>query len=513
MLALGFDFPARRFHATPWGRHVNEAAIAWPPDPWRITRALLFVWHAKVSPAEVPRALLSRLLRALASELPGYGLPPAVHAHTRHFMPTREGRNEKRTLVFDAFARFGANARLVAVWEGLELAADEESALDVLLHRMAYLGRAESWVEASRLREWDGVINCRPGNGEVDRETGEVHEIVPMLAPRPPEEYSALRTRTLDEAKQRRVRGKAMASLLGTLPEDWVASLEVESGDLREAGWSAPPGAREVHYTRPAAALEPVALPPVRRRSRAIRPTVARYAVYGKPLCRLENALHFGELLRRAIMGRAKKTLGEDRIPAVLSGHGTSDHSHAFFLPEAHADRVSLSGRIHHAIVFAREGFDESAVEVLDRLRQVVEPHGTTWQLILEGIGGRETFDSPLLETATEWISVTPYLHPWHRKPRFDVPAQIRRECRERGFPEIASLEPVTETRIGGRSRRPIHFQRFRSKRGLSQPDRHGSFWRLSFVQPVAGPIALGFACHFGLGLFQPARMGQAEPP
>jgi CRISPR-associated protein Csb2 len=38
----------------------------------------------------------------------------------------------------------------------------------------------------------------------------------------------------------------------------------------------------------------------------------------------------------------------------------------------------------------------------------------------------------------------------------------------------------------------------------LNQPDRHGSFWRLTFAEPVPGPIALGFACHFGLGLFKP---------
>lgn len=517
MLALAFDFPARRYHATPWGRHVNEAALAWPPDPWRIARALLFVWHEKVSPAEVPRPLLGRLLEVLASELPGYQLPPAVHAHTRHFMPAREGRSEKRTLVFDAFARFGTNAQLVAVWETLRLAPEEERALDLLLDRLAYLGRAESWVEASRLHEWSGVINCRPGSEELDRGTGELLDVIPMLAPRAPEDYSARRARTLAEARERRLRGKRMAELLATLPDDWLASLEVESADLRAAGWSAPPAAREVHYTRPAAALEPVALPPVRRRPRATRPTVARYAVYGKPLCRMEDALHFGELLRRAIMGRAKRILGEDRIPAVLSGHGTSNHSHAFFLPEAHADKgASVAGRIHHAIVFAAGGFDEHAVEVLDRLRQVVEPNGRTWQLILEGIGDRDAFRSPLLETATEWISMTPYLHPWHRKARFDVPEQIRRECRERGLPELVSLEPVTEIRIGDRARRPIHFHRFRSKRGLSQPDRRGSFWRLHFAEPVHGPLALGFGCHFGLGLFEPAtgaRHGRLSMP
>jgi len=37
----------------------------------------------------------------------------------------------------------------------------------------------------------------------------------------------------------------------------------------------------------------------------------------------------------------------------------------------------------------------------------------------------------------------------------------------------------------------------------MTQPDRLGSFWRLTFPEPVQGPLALGFACHFGLGLYR----------
>jgi CRISPR-associated protein Csb2 len=147
---------------------------------------------------------------------------------------------------------------------------------------------------------------------------------------------------------------------------------------------------------------------------------------------------------------------------------------------------------------------------VLDRLR-FLEADGRRWQLVLEGIGDRDWFRSALLASATEWVSATPYLHPWHRKPRFDVRDQIRRECGERGLPDVADLEPVAEIRVGERVRRPIHFHRFRSKRGLTQPDRHGSFWRLRFAEPVRGPLALGFACHFGLGLFEPLGADMAS--
>ena len=105
MLAISLRFLAGRYHATPWGRHVNEADIAWPPDPWRITRALIATWYRKLDHDRFPRERLVALLSALAVESPVYKLPAAVHAHTRHYMPVIEGGKEKRTLIFDAFAR------------------------------------------------------------------------------------------------------------------------------------------------------------------------------------------------------------------------------------------------------------------------------------------------------------------------------------------------------------------------------------------------------------------------
>ena len=39
-VALHLRFPAGRYHATGWGHHVNEAALDWPPAPFRLLRAL-----------------------------------------------------------------------------------------------------------------------------------------------------------------------------------------------------------------------------------------------------------------------------------------------------------------------------------------------------------------------------------------------------------------------------------------------------------------------------------------
>ncbi len=47
-----------------------------------------------------------------------------------------------------------------------------------------------------------------------------------------------------------------------------------------------------------------------------------------------------------------------------------------------------------------------------------------------------------------------------------------------------------------------IRCHHLRSRGGRTQPDRRlGSFWRLTFPEPVCGPLALGFGWHFGLRL------------
>ena len=156
-------------------------------------------------------------------------------------------------------------------------------------------------------------------------------------------------------------------------------------------------------------------------------------------------------------------------------------------------------------------GLDAAARRVLDRLTRLWTREGNDWQLVLEAMGAADQFAqaSALVRKSREWLSVTPYLHPWHVKKRTTVEDQIRRECRERrerGLAEPVSIETMTEIEVGGGTRRrPVHFHRFRSKRGLIQPDTQGSFRRLRFEEPVSGPLALGFACHFGLGLFGPA--------
>lgn len=505
MLVLTFRFPAGRYHATPWGRHVNEADVEWPPSPWRILRALVATWHRKVDRTEFSESLLDSLVRKLSAELPSYRLPPATLAHSRHYMPVREGKADKSSLIFDAFVRMDPADPLVCAWpEAVRLDGREVVLLDALLSNVGFLGRAESWVEARREDSWDGEANCTPGEVAVDPETGEVRDPISLIAPLPPAQYSEWRIRAiashgLEGGKLK----KAQQKVLATLPEGFLDVLRLDTGDVQAAGWSRPPGSRFVTYQRPQGNLKPQDRRSIRgRRRKEDRVTTARLVLAGKPLPRIEDAVRVGELVRMAAVKQAEY-LG-DGIPPVLSGHDLPEdacHSHAFYLPEA-----NRGGRIEHVVVYAEGGLDQRSLRALDRIRRLWRQGEGEWQVLLEQYGEPGDFDShAYLGAGRQWESVTPYLHPWFRKKNFTIEDQIRRECRERGLPEPV-LEWLPTIRIKGRERRPVHFHRFRSRSGLRQPDSKGSFWRLSFPEPISGPLALGFGCHFGLGMFRLVR-------
>ena len=173
------------------------------------------------------------------------------------------------------------------------------------------------------------------------------------------------------------------------------------------------------------------------------------------------------------------------------------------------SDMVDL---IDHLIVYCRHGFSGEACRRLDRLSRLWLAHGRAneegergrkeWRLALEDIAAPEAFGevSALLRSSRTWTSVTPYLMPWHAKRNFGVVEQITRETERRDiFPGLTNVTVPDQNAL---SKRAIKFHRIRSRRGLSQPDTLGCFVTLTFAEPVMGPLALGFACHYGLGLF-----------
>ena len=555
MFALSFRFPAGRYHATPWGRNVNEADVAWPPEPWRLLRALIAAWWRKGDRERWSEDNLAGLIDTLAETLPVYSLPNgAIHAHTRHYMPTGgldKGR-PKTTLVFDAFLRLPIGSTLVAAWPGVTVEHDQFTLAQDLARAIGYLGRAESWTECEALADWNGAVNCRPLDGHP------AGDRVRLLAPLAPTAYLAERQRIADDMKQQMI-AKAKRPLTqknldaelkkalrskgrqaDTLPERLVDALALDTADYQDRGWSRPPAAREVVYLRlPEAAPGVVSRRLAQRhrsRSRRQLPTVARFLLAGRPRPRIEDAVRIGELMRRAALAQFGWQRDESTgrsipmAPREISGRSADGkplkdpaHAHAFWLPEDADD----DGWIDHVSVFIASGIDDAVRAKLDRITRLwlppkqhaagdkAEPGNVQeWRLALEGFGTPVDFadSSRILATSRHWQSVTPFLASGHLKTS-GYPGEVRRLLKRRGFESAdVQVRELKEIEVGGTHRRALQFYRFRSRGSEAQPDAAGALLDIVLPEPIEGPLAIGFGSHFGLGLFGAAVDDQPPP-
>lgn len=510
---LKFQFLAGRYHATPWDRHVNEAEIEWPPSPWRLLRALIATWHRKVSDGEFPESVLRSLIEKLSGTLPVYWLPPAIRFHTRHYMPV--GRvakgGERRTLVFDGFARVGNGEYLVVHWPGVQLSLEERRLLGLILRVMGYLGRAESWVEASFADDWSSEPNCVPLQAAVDSGVGDVPmEIVRLAAPIDEDKYSAWRGRMMTEHGLTGSRlTQPRRRLLETLPDSVYGALQLETSAVRAARWSRTPGMEFVSYLRPRDSVASRPRPGRRRRTVPVKlgeGRAARLLLVGRPLPRLEDAVRIGDAMRAAAVARVRKYPDSDGVEWILSGRGIPPghvHAHAYYLPED----ADGDGRIDHILVFARAGLAEPALNALagiDTLKFLHRPRDDGWRVSLERFADDPgATGTTLAGRSVVWRSVTPYLRPWHAKRGFGLHEQLAKECSLMGLPDVVEVKTINALRVRERLVRPLHFHRFRARSGLPQPDTQGTFVEIVFSRPVEGPLALGFGSHYGLGMFR----------
>ena len=552
MFALVFRFPAGRYHATPWGRNVNEADVAWPPEPWRLLRTLIAAYWRKGDRERWPEEYLAGLIDTLAGSLPVYRLPEgAIHAHTRHYMPigTIDKGREKTSLVFDAFVRLPERGMVVAAWQDVTLEGDLFALATDLAAAIGYLGRAESWTECEALADWRDEANCGP----VD--TGFSGDPVRLLAPFQPETYATERRRLIAGARERiRTSAKKPSSPkkpetvvakvfqsrrsgMDTLPKRLVDALNLDTADYQDRGWSRPPAAREVVYAREAkVAAGVMSRVSARRGGSGAKPkplpTVARFLLAGRPRPRIEDTVRIGELMRLAALSQfgwrydSAKGRKIPKAPWQVSGRDTDGnrlkdpaHVHAFWLPED----TDSDGLIDHVSVFIASGIDDDVRARLDRITrlwlppkqraeevEVEDASAMEWRLALEGFGQPPDFSegARIFGTSARWRSVTPFLAAGHLKTAGHA-GEARRLIRRRGMDtrlgfSVAdvSVTELQEISSGGTGRRAIHFHRFRSRGREEQPDAAGALLDIAFPKSVEGPIVLGYGSHFGLGLF-----------
>lgn len=512
MITLNIRFTAGRYHATPWGRHVNEGIVEWPPSPWRVLRGLIAVWHRKFSD-EVPEPVVRSIIEKLTAS-PLFHLPDAALGHTRHFMPQKDPLGGDKTKVFDAFVLVSPDTPLTIIWPDVVLKEGELLALKRLISGFGYLGRAESWTSMEVVDQWDGVYNCEP----VEEGKTLYGERVRVLGAMTPEQYAVwAKQNTLQVVgapgpTRSRGRKKEPAALIP--PDIWNA-LHAETSTLQKEGWSAAPGSHWIDYIRPVDSFQGV----YQRRSQVKNkslPNTARFALSGPVLPKVTDTLFIGERIRQGLMAKSRNLNDTEHALPIFSGKTadgkplTGNHLHAFYLPTDE----NCDGKIDHITVYASKGFDEKAQTALGQMQKLWGSGGHDIYTVLIGLGQREDYggfdvrrgQAPQLAESSIWISSTPYLITRHpKKNGKDAPeAQLRKELVRHGFPEPIKIDPIDGFETISKKIRWLEFRRIRTNGGgkLANPRGHG--FRIEFHKPVRGPIALGYGCHFGLGQFIP---------
>ncbi len=480
MIAIRMRFLAGRLHATPWGHHVNEGVVEYPPSLFRLLRSLIATAR-RACLEQVTEEQLGRIVTALRTP-PVFHLPQAAVAHTRHYDQANGG-----VKFFDTFVALRPQEELLWLWPERQLEETDRAPLMKLLAALGTFGRAESWCEAELLDE---------------AETEKLAATAELINSRPFDQAGGL-------AGQETIR--LLMPQAELKPEELLKVLETETSAMRKDKQLEPTGTRWLTYTRPTGILTPRRFARAHVQSKAKTVTVARFALDSTVLPRVTDALPFAEQSRRALirycaeLGHSEVVTGKTVDGVPLDGHG---HAHYF------ASDEDGDGRLDHLTVYAPRGFEPFEQDALGKLRMIYRRDNLPdVKLVLTGLGTPEHMQSvPLFQQSHKWRSVTPFSLPRFanrgggKRPRpRDLPeAQLNRELRLRGLPE-----PVALKRIEGYApnERPlVRWLEFQTRRFKGDEGFGLAGFELEFAEPVSGPLALGFGCHFGLGLFLPVE-------
>lgn len=459
---LRLEFPWGRYHATPWGRNVNEGLPEWPPSPWRILRALVASWKTRCPslPAEDVGAALGQLAGA-----PTIHVPAMKSAHLRHYMPQIADRSvgkRSTTLTFDTFAVMNPSASIFIEWDA-DMAPSALKALDEMALGIPYLGRSESICNVALVHQVEdrAPVSWRPA-AKDDPTDAEI------LCAQQPLELSDL----------------------------------MQSPDIvRRIGRLFPTGSRLVPYRKTDSARTPATADDWRPTHAAVR-----FAVHPRPRPTLADSVVAAELLRRASLSKhgapsatlsGKRSTGERQL-------GRHEHAHYISLPGR--GRTGPSSPIESLLVWAPgrlNGDEFAALAQIDWLRAGPAVSGfPDIAVAVQGFGDVDEVAPEMVGPSSVWTSCTPFApgrHPAKRTTWPDhIAAEVERELTTyRDYPPPVSVEVVD-----GDARR---FRRYRlpPKERLAN-SRYASMVEIRFAHAVRGPIALGALSHFGLGLFKP---------
>jgi CRISPR-associated protein Csb2 len=436
----------------------------WPPHPARLFCALAasasddadwtaLRWLENASPPEVwACAKTATTIRS------GFVVTNVTHNKLTGFSQQWPGRtNGSRTRV----GVVPGDPEFAVAWPGAEPDAGTVAALSRMARRVPYLGRSTS-----------------PAVLSVSAQ---------LPAPRP--EWTRWVPVHLGE--------RGAAELRVPYP-GYVGQLRDAYADGRRA-WEV---ARAVPYGVPRAP---------HGRNAAVGP-YAGLAVFGleRGAARVEgrSLLSLTVTLRQALISR----IGTD-VPGQVTGHGADDRAHVAYLALVDAGHEHADGHVLGVAIGLPHGMADHelsrllAASVDQPLRRLTirrnhhlgvtyEPfRGSPWGLVPERWTAQETGG------VRRWVTATPMMLDRHPRRSGTVISEVARSLVGAGYPEPAEVEVSPAAMIPGAVHRPDL-----AVIPARRPPRPVMHARVTFPQPVIGPVMSGALRYLGLGLFAPER-------
>ncbi|MFH0900265.1 MAG: type I-U CRISPR-associated protein Csb2, partial [Pseudomonadota bacterium] len=430
---------------------------------------------ADIASDEIPLSRLTRLLHAV-SVPPTIWLPKTSGGHTRQYFPIHEGGMIKNTgsAVFDTFATIRKDQPLLFHWPSQELDEHQQADLKLLLDRMTYFGRAESWCRAEAhtcaleditaegsdrivpgQTHWQCVCieersHAKP-TGKDYRDYLLERRLAPAADIQTDVAYLLPRTKTSDGKNRKNV--ESFKVILGgeSAEKLLIRCLLRESGQDIKDRLERPIGTHWVYYAVPRAIYDVPRPRPQPRPRDSETVDLVRYALNTATIHRpvlppLTDTLLVADRFRSAAMavcrepGRALSGREDDNSPC-------KDHQHALWWP---LDEDN-DGFIDHVMVWAPGGFEQCEADALRRLTRLRQRGGRPDLLVSPTYVGQASAYAPWNGgNTTMFVSATPYfcpLHLSHGKAGSGRTRPITKVIREglRGQAIVEEIEEISE--------------------------------------------------------------------
>ncbi|MCA9187920.1 MAG: type I-U CRISPR-associated protein Cas5/Cas6 [Planctomycetales bacterium] len=249
----------------------------------------------------------------------------------------------------------------------------------------------------------------------------------------------------------------------------------------------------------------------------------------------IADAIHRA-LIRKAGQGRrveCPELTGQNQWGQPLAGA----HRHAHVLPVD----LDEDGLLDHVVIHAPMGLGQSARNAIDDLKTLFGPGGTPWLRLtpvsatninrwLCGASSDVAINhlpleyraphSPSCELgANDWIGLTPFVPPRYLKSsgKNSLAGQVNAELASRSHPPaivtVLGVHHNPQRRTTHTNRHSDSFVLNRGRNHTPPPQQTGFLLHLRFERPAMGPICLGYASHFGMGLFRASSPSSPTMP